>query len=299
MKSLTFTLLLSISLSIVVAQNVNIPDANFKNALIEKGVDTNNDSIIQVSEAEAITRLEVYGRSISDITGIEAFKNLTYFRCDTNQISTIDFTNLTKIDTMKINGNKFTSIDLSPLTELVYLNIALCQLTSINTEFNTKLEWYDVGGNGYISSLDLSKNTALKTLDIVFMNSLTSIDLRHNPEITTILALLNSNLVNIDVSMNDKLEFLTVSNGLFGEGKPKTICVSPTQDTSSWNKGANDVYSTTNCAVGIDELSFNQNKELVKIYNLLGQEVSVDETSEGVFIFQYSDGSTERKAIIE
>ena len=298
MKPLIITFLFSFCFSLLVGQNVSIPDTNFKNALIEKGVDTNNDSIIQVSEAEAITRLEVYSRNISDITGLEAFKNLTYFRCDTNNLTTIDFTNVTKIDTMMCNKNLFQSIDLSPLTELVYLNISLTQLNSISTEFNTKLRWYDPGGNGKITSLDLSKNIALEYLDMVFMSSITSVDFRHNPELTNLAALLNPNLVSIDVSMNPKLKYFSVSNGPFG-GQVKTICISPSQNTSTWIKSTSDVLSTTNCAVGIDELSINANKELLKVYNLLGQEVSVDETSEGVFIFQYSDGTSEKKAIIE
>lgn len=41
------------------AQNVNIPDVNFKNKLIQIGVDTNADGQIQVSEALVVTKLEV------------------------------------------------------------------------------------------------------------------------------------------------------------------------------------------------------------------------------------------------
>ncbi len=38
--------------SISNAQNVNIPDANFKNALISVGVDTNEDGEISYAECE-------------------------------------------------------------------------------------------------------------------------------------------------------------------------------------------------------------------------------------------------------
>ena len=40
------------------AQIVNIPDANFKAALIAYGVDANNDGQIQVSEAQAMNTLQ-------------------------------------------------------------------------------------------------------------------------------------------------------------------------------------------------------------------------------------------------
>ena len=58
------------------AQNVNIPDTNFKNALIEAGIDTSGNGEISQDEAEAITYLDVSDKNISDMTGIEAFINL-------------------------------------------------------------------------------------------------------------------------------------------------------------------------------------------------------------------------------
>ena len=66
------------------SQNVNIPDANFLNALIEQGVDINADAMISYAEAEAVTNLDVSNSSISDLTGIEAFVNLTYLNCWNN-----------------------------------------------------------------------------------------------------------------------------------------------------------------------------------------------------------------------
>ena len=73
------------------AQIVNIPDANFKNALVntlcvdtdnnnvgDADVDTNNDGEIQVSEALAVIALDVFSNNISDLTGIESFANLQW-----------------------------------------------------------------------------------------------------------------------------------------------------------------------------------------------------------------------------
>ena len=87
------------------AQIVTIPDSLFKNALIATGVDTNTDSIIQTSEAEAITRLSVNSKNISDLTGIEAFTNLTYLRCDTNNLISLNLTANTKIDSVFCQSN--------------------------------------------------------------------------------------------------------------------------------------------------------------------------------------------------
>ncbi|MEZ5049033.1 MAG: hypothetical protein R2766_05225 [Saprospiraceae bacterium] len=60
---------------------VDIPDPNFKQALIDEGVDTNGDGEIQVSEAEVVDSLSIYDFKIEDLTGIEFF-------CEFGKIST-------------------------------------------------------------------------------------------------------------------------------------------------------------------------------------------------------------------
>ena len=84
MKPLLLTTLLLAWAAISPAQNVNIPDANFKAALIANGVDTDHDGEISYTEAETFTSpndflnntLRVYDYDINDLTGIEAFINL-------------------------------------------------------------------------------------------------------------------------------------------------------------------------------------------------------------------------------
>lgn len=63
------------------AQVVDIPDTNFRNALLrESFVDSNHDKVIQVAEAEAIESLllddDIYAINFK---GLEAFKNLKKF----------------------------------------------------------------------------------------------------------------------------------------------------------------------------------------------------------------------------
>jgi len=49
------------------APNIQIPDNNFRNALIELGVDTDGDGKISSQEAEKIVSLDVSYKKISDI----------------------------------------------------------------------------------------------------------------------------------------------------------------------------------------------------------------------------------------
>ena len=97
------------------AQNVSIPDANFKTYLINNTlINTNGDNEIQVSEATSYTQ-SVYCPSlgITDLTGIEAFTNITELYCGFNQL---------------------TSLDVSQNTALVYLYCYSNQLTCLNVK---------------------------------------------------------------------------------------------------------------------------------------------------------------------
>ena len=126
MKKIYFIFFLLISIY-TNAQIINIPDANFKAALLSanssnyiasaampypnggvdifNAIDTNGDGEIQVSEAEAIKYLNVISLSISDLTGIEAFSNLVELRCANNMLTSLDFSNLTELYTLNCGNN--------------------------------------------------------------------------------------------------------------------------------------------------------------------------------------------------
>ena len=67
----------------VSAQNVNIPDTNFKAYLVgNTGINTNADNEIQVTEAQAFSGYIICdGLGITDLTGIEEFTALTGLLC--------------------------------------------------------------------------------------------------------------------------------------------------------------------------------------------------------------------------
>jgi len=116
-------------------QIVNIPDANFKNALLNHFpvIDTNNDGEIQVSEAIAYTgTLNVESQNIADMTGIEAFVNITFLRCNNNQITQLDISNNTNLNTLYANVNQLTSFDASNNLNLTNLNLSNNLLTQLN-----------------------------------------------------------------------------------------------------------------------------------------------------------------------
>lgn len=172
------------------AQIVNIPDANFKAALIAYGVDANNDGQIQVSEAQAMNTLQFTNPTFTDATGLESFINLQQFN---------------------INNSLLTSLDLSPLTQL--LNVTCngnSQLTNINLNGLTNLTSLTFQTNTIINSIDLSNLTSLDILNCVENSQLSSIDLTGTSNISQILCSYN-NLISLDVSNSSNLITLNCS----------------------------------------------------------------------------------------
>lgn len=304
MKHITLFLSFALVALSAEAQTVNIPDTNFLNALITAGVDTSGDNIIQNAEALAVTRLSVRTLSIADLTGIEAFTNLTFLDVDSTQITSLNLSANTLIDTLECAHTPITgTFDASALTSLVRLYIPYSpNLTGFIAPTTPTIRWMDIGGTG-ITSLDLSSQTNLEYLDIVLVSSMTSFNSSNNTKLKTLLIALNPQITSLDVSLNDSLTTLMMVN--LGGTAVKSICVNPTQmaalpTKTGWTKGASYQYTTTGCLfVGMDELSGpGVPKKLLHIYNMLGQEVSIDEASEGIFFYIYSDGSVVKKAAL-
>ena len=106
------------------ANIVNIPDANFKTALLQHGttitgsgispIDTDGDGQICETEAQAYTgKIYVLSKGISDLTGIEAFTALTVLNCSSNQLTNLDVSVNTALLTLNCSFNQLTSLNVA------------------------------------------------------------------------------------------------------------------------------------------------------------------------------------------
>ena len=203
---------------LLIAQNnpciVSIPDANFKNALMSHypSIDYNADGEIQCSEAEAFTgTIDVVSKNISDLTGIEAFINITGLKCGYNQITFLDVSANTALTTLGCWSNQLTSLDVSLNTALTHL---ICQnnpLGTLDVSANTALIELSCSANE-LTSLDVSANTALQILGCVW-NDLTSLDLSTNTALYT-LSCMGNDLTSLDLSTNTALQYLDCRDNL-------------------------------------------------------------------------------------
>ncbi len=183
------------------AQNVNIPDANFKAYLVgNTAINTNGDTEIQVSEATAYTgQIACSNLGITDMTGLEAFTNITILQCI---------------------QNTFTSLDVSQNTALTLLNCQATSITSIDVSQNTALQYLYINNTG-INNIDLSQNTALLAVQCHGIN-LSSLDVSQNPNLSY-LKCDNNNLTVLDVSQNPNLSNLRCEGNNLTELNMKNV----------------------------------------------------------------------------
>ena len=146
-------------------ESIVIPDAEFKRALIEYGVDRNNDGEISKAEALIVEYLWISGCGISDLTGIEYFASLLDLDCSNNQLKSLSELP-PKIYRLNCADNQLELIDLSNDTALEYLYCKNNTLTSLDVTKNIKLQELDcrfnyLSGKAAIVGLNESRTVLL------------------------------------------------------------------------------------------------------------------------------------------
>ncbi|MUP46596.1 hypothetical protein E0K83_12700 [Gramella sp. BOM4] len=190
---------------------ITIPDQNFEQALIDLGIDSDltiNNSV-QSSDVEFIETLDVSGRGITSLTGIEGFFNLKFLYAYNNELTGIDVSNNPRLVHLSLNDNSLGNLNVTGNSLLEELHVNNNQLIELSLGDKTELRTLHAGGN-QINSIDLSLAPKLVSL-ILWGSELTSIDLSSSPELSE-LVLDDNNLSSLDVSSNPNLQFLYASN---------------------------------------------------------------------------------------
>ncbi len=166
---------------------ISFRDANFRDYVLAN-VDRDNNGILTTDEYSVVTDIDVNGKEITTLKGIEYFTALEKLICHTNQLQALDVSNNTELITLNCSANDLEALDVSSNTKLTTL---IC-----------------ISNN--LKALDVSKNTALTSLSCS-NNQLQSLDVSNNTELT-ILACANNYLTTLDMSNNNKLTTLNCSN---------------------------------------------------------------------------------------
>ncbi len=153
------------------AQNVNIPDANLRNALEKKLGKKAGEAITQAEMASVTVIYQYSDGGIRNLTGLEFATNLTYLYLGFNYISDISpLKGLVKLTDLYFYDNYIS--DISPLKELVNLtslSLSENQISDISPlKGLVKLTWLQLDNNqiidfspiaGLIDNLDSYRNS--------------------------------------------------------------------------------------------------------------------------------------------
>lgn len=197
----------------LIAQNVHIPDANLKAKLVaEPLVNTNGDSEIQLAEAQQFSgTLDLAHSNIADLTGLEAFTNITGLSCFYNGVSAIDVSMYPDLESLIVSNNSISSLDVSNNPALRHLECGINPITALDVSNNVLLEHF-MCNSTFITSLDVSNNPALTHLTCRNTH-ITSLNVDNNPHLRHLDAG-GPYLATLSVLQNPLLALLSISSSL-------------------------------------------------------------------------------------
>ena len=140
---------------------VKIKDNNLLKALIQQGVDKNGNGEICRNEAELVTYLFINNSDIKNLSGIEAFSNMTSFICVSGKLTSLDLSGNPKLESLGVDNNSMTSLNVSGNTALKVLSCSYNYLKTLDLSKNINLEILEFSNN-LIKTIDVSNNIKLK-----------------------------------------------------------------------------------------------------------------------------------------
>ncbi|MGB3342583.1 MAG: hypothetical protein WBA61_01595, partial [Aequorivita sp.] len=226
MKNLYTYLCLLMMGSFLHAQIVNIPDVNFKNALIEEGVDTNGDGEIQISEAAAVINLNVNGKGISSLEGIESFVNIEELNCRSNNLVSLDMTQNLNLEILLCSSNLLNSINVTQNLNLKRLDCGKNQLTTLDISQNRNLIVLSCYENP-LNNLNVSQNINLESLDCS-QNQLNILDLSKNSNLRELYCI-DSQLTMLNIANGNNYNMHTMVSW----ANPDLLCIQVDDENAS------------------------------------------------------------------
>ncbi|PNQ75076.1 hypothetical protein C1T31_02775 [Hanstruepera neustonica] len=314
MKKTTYLLAILIAFqTLTFAQYTAIPDANFEQALITFGYDSEGtlDGQILTADANGASgSLAFAGQNISDITGIEAFINIDGLNMSYNPINVgVDLTSNTLLTSVNFEEcNSLPSLTITNLTALQVLNIFGTAITTLDVSTNTALA--DITArNGSLTSLDLSANTNIVAVNVRNCN-LSSLDMRNgnNANVTSFNSDFNSGLtcIFVDDSAEPNLGTWSIDAGSnFVENEAECATLS----TTTFKAIAFDLYP--NPATDRINIRSKAQNAFLEIFNITGKQVvsknlgfgdntiNISQLKSGVYLVRLiSESNIETKKLI-
>ena len=186
----------------------NFPDDNFREYI--KTYIASGSNVLTVKKRSEVETIEVEGKNISKLEGIEAFPNLKVLKCGNNSIQNLDLRQNPKLETLKCNKNQLTQLELSKNPDIKYLYCSENQLEQLDVS-HLELEYLYCSHND-LEQLNVKKSKWLKELDCS-SNRLTAldVDVTHKPNLVRVECQ-NNKLTSLILGENQMLEKLNCAN---------------------------------------------------------------------------------------
>ena len=270
-------------------ETVEIPDTAFLYALIEEGIDINEDSLISYGEALLINSLDVSRLDITSLVGIEAFINLDtlecsenliealdlrsnsqlkYLVCDHNQLDRLDISGNQMLETLSCVDNKLTQLDVSNNPLLASVKCYGTQINELDFEHCIRLRELRCGNSG-LTKLSLNGCKMLEKLQFGFYgvgegdqgwynDDIKSFELRDFPELESFKCV-SAGIEQLIIENTPKLNYLDCAENklrnldLQHTGLRKVICF-------------NNLFTNLIIPEDVNLQILNCGGELIKIY---------------------------------
>ena len=187
----------------------NFPDPNFRKYI--KTYKAGGRDVLTVEEQRKVETIEVEGKNISNLKGIEAFPNLKELKCGNNSIQNLDLRQNPKLKTLKCNKNQLTQLDLSKNPDIDYLNCSENQLEQLDVSHLKDLVNLDCSHNN-LEQLDVKNSKFLVALYCSW-NRLTELDadVSHKSHLERVECQ-NNQLTSLILGQNKLLKKLNCAN---------------------------------------------------------------------------------------
>ncbi len=164
-----------------------------------------------MEEQRKVETIEVEGKNISSLKGIEAFPNLKELNCGNNSIQKLDLRQNPELEKLICNKNQLTQLDLSKNPQIYHLNCSENQLKQLDVSNLKELLTLDCSHND-LEQLDVKNSKILVALNCS-ANQLTELDadVTHKPNLERVECQ-NNQLTSLILGQNKLLKKLNCAH---------------------------------------------------------------------------------------
>lgn len=140
-----------------VIENIEIADPNFLKALVaDPNINTNGDDGIDPKEALNAKVLDLSGKKITSLAGLNYFTNLEELTVSDNQLTEIDVKPLSKLRELACDNNKISKLDITQNTALTSIMCYKNNLDTLDIRKNANLNDIFCGNQSNVLKLQLT-----------------------------------------------------------------------------------------------------------------------------------------------